>query len=240
MADMTDSVAAQSIRVRHVIVAPDSVIRRDELRFLRRLEVIPDPGAGLTAAVNAGMAALGGEEFVLWLNDDDTLLPHALQRLIALLDASPEAVLAIGGTVLTDADGEHMMSFTRTWLTRRLLRWGPGTLFMPSCLFRARALQQVLPFDESLRHAADVELIIRLQRLGPTVTCPEPTATFRWHDDSLTVRDRRASITEVEAVRWNNHRGLARLVYGAWRPVAASITRTGKWRATRLAVRRTS
>lgn len=66
--------------------------------------------AGFSAANNAGIRATTGD-LVLLLNSDTIVPPGALDRLIARLEATPDA--AIAGPRLIDASGEPELSFGR-------------------------------------------------------------------------------------------------------------------------------
>ena len=225
---MIVSVKSQGVSVRHVVVAPNEAVGAGAFAAFAGLELVIDPELGLYGALNAGIRAIDNQEFLLFLNDDDLLRPRALGRLVDLLDNHPQAVFALGATEIIDREGEVIATFSRPDATVAMARWGPGTLFLPSCMFRASALQSVSLFDDSLHHAADLDLVIRLLSAGPAVTCKVPVSAFRWHTDSLTVRDRSASIAEAEAVRRRHLNGFAAVAYLMWRPVARTATVVAK------------
>lgn len=74
LAETVASVAALRIPGAHVLVAPEAAVGKLAARF-PGVTVVPEPGGGMYAAVNAGLAAVQGWEAFTYINDDDLLLP---------------------------------------------------------------------------------------------------------------------------------------------------------------------
>jgi hypothetical protein len=73
-----------------------------------------------------------------------------------------------------------------------IARWNaPGGTFItqPSCLIRRSALLEAGPLREDLHYTMDVDLWLRLARIGPFVSLPEVIATNRIYADAKTYRD---------------------------------------------------
>ena len=224
---MREGLLAQAVSVRHVVVAPDSI----DLPPLEGVERVPDPGRGLTAAVNAGLARADAEEFVYWLNDDDLVLPGGLDHLVAGLEGVPGAGAIVAGVRFIDGRDDPILELRAGRLSTLLLPWGPGLVASPGILLRRSALEAVGPLDEDLRHAADLEVLLRIQRRFGLASTRRVVGAFRWHSESLTVADATASLAEAESVRRSValRRGRAAyLAYRAWRPLAGVATRTAK------------
>lgn len=105
--DAIRSALGQSYPYREVIVSDDGstdgtpgIVRAfgDAVRYDWQ------PNAGVEAARNRG-ASLARGDYLYFLDSDDTIRPHAVDRLVALLDAHPEAGIAYGKAEEHDATG---------------------------------------------------------------------------------------------------------------------------------------
>jgi hypothetical protein len=194
-------------------------------------------GAGCNVGIEAALAR--GAEFVLLLNQDTTVAPDAVERLVAAMDAHPRAAV-IGpktwsGTPLPD--GRQRILYAGAWrerlpLSQRLpgieqpddgrydraaavdFVWGHGMML------RAAALRSVGAFDPAFfMYYEDLDLCRRLTSAGYEARY-EPAATM-WHD---IVDGARA--TRSEAWRWEQKvrsvRVFHRKYYGA--VAAAGLT----------------
>jgi GT2 family glycosyltransferase len=68
-------------------------------------------------------------------------------------------------------------------------------------LIRMSAWQEVGGLDQRLSHAFDLDLLLKLKKIGDLIPVPEVVSYFRWHPDSLTVSDRNKSLNESEAIK---------------------------------------
>lgn len=235
------SVAAQDMAADILVVAPP---RDDVLKLADRFgaRMLPDPG-GLPAAINAGVAAAKDHhEFVNWIGDDDLLEPGSLAATTAMLDSNPEAVVAYGACRYIDGDGlELWVSRAGRWADR-ILAWGPDLIPQPGMLVRRSAWARVAGVDESFRFAFDLDLLLKLRRVGRLVDTGTVVSCFRWHADSLTVGDRTANLAESERAKRRALGPTARRLAWLWeRPIrvatrvaAAEVSR----RARRIEARR--
>jgi len=55
--------------------------------------------------------------------------------------------------------------------------------------------------DASYSLAFDLDLLLRLKKIGPLVCLPTTVSSFRWHPDSLTVDDRTKNLQESERAK---------------------------------------
>ena len=140
-------------------------------------------GAGRTAARNRGLAHASGET-VLFLDDDDRLLPGALARLRAALDRHPRAVLAAGAKVVFNQHGRRRgrhhpyVPLTREVLPEMVWGWAP---LGGQCLMRTERAREVGGYNERLTSADDHDILLRLARLGPVTLLPRPVLAYRMH-----------------------------------------------------------
>jgi len=188
-------------------------------------DVMDDPGS-LTGAINTGVeSAIDRYDFVNWLGDDDLLTPGSLAQTTRTLRANPAATVAFGSCRYIDASGQELWVSSAGKLAPKILSWGPDLIPQPGMLVRSWAWRQVGGLDESYRLAFDLDLLLKLQKLGPLVDSGTVVSCFRWHADSLTVDDRATNIRESErAKRAALSPGLRRWSW-IWEPLVRAATR---------------
>lgn len=184
-----------------VLVAPVDAAGARAVAADFTVSVVDDPG-GLSAAVNAGLAAAGPHHrFAGWLGDDDLLAPGALAATAAVLRSDPGVSVAFGRCSYIDDDGRPI------WLSRygrwapAVLSWGPNLIPQPGMLFRLADFRDVGGLDESLQYAMDLDLLLRLRRRGRLQDVGAEVSSFRWHAGSTTVGGREPSLAESERVK---------------------------------------
>jgi glycosyltransferase involved in cell wall biosynthesis len=190
---------------------------------------VADPG-GLSAAVNAGIAqAKPWHKYISWIGDDDLLTPNSLAIASAALVAHPKAVLAFGYCDYIDGEGRHIFTSRAGRLAPWIMTWGPDLVPMPGLLMRLSSLHEVGEFDVNNKYCMDLEMLLRLRKLGKFVSTGKTLAAFRWHANSTTVANRDLVLRETMQVKRRNLPQGLRPFSPLWDgPV---------WLATRLAVR---
>ena len=221
------SIDRQSLPVSVIVVAPDAASEAAAIAREFGATVVADPG-GLVASINAGVdhcLTNPGIEFVGWLNDDDLLEPGSMQYVLDVLDDDPRTVVAFGACRYIDADGRELfVSKAGTWAPR-ILTWGPDLIPQPGMLVRADAWRTVGGLDASYRLAFDLDLLLRLKRIGRLTYCGEIVSSFRWHPDSLTVDDRDRNLRESERAKREALPAILRPVAKVWEfPMRMAIT----------------
>lgn len=195
------SVAGQSVPADLCLVTPRDAEAARALATGVGAKVLDDPG-GQSAAINLGLGqAEPRHEFVNWLGDDDLLTPGSLAAVAAALDAHPDASAAFGHCRYVDPDDRPVWTSRAGRAAPWILPWGPNLIPQPGMLVRRSAWSAVGGLDESLRYSMDLDLLLRLRRVGRLVAVPEVVAAFRWHPDSITVSARDASLAEAEQVK---------------------------------------
>ena len=144
-----------------------------------RVSVVRQANAGVSAARNAGVAALRAVDAVLFLDADDWLAPDALARLGAALRG--DAILAYGAFAFAHPTGERASWTKRPRLGRDALAAMLDRNHFANgghVLIRRDALDRAGPFRTELRFGEDYEYWIRLALLGPFVPVPGPPVLF--------------------------------------------------------------
>lgn len=188
----------------------------------------------ISAAVNAGFAqATEAHRYVSWLGDDDFLRPNALTQASALLELHPRAVLAYSPCDYVDINGKLLFNRSPPLKAPALLQFVPGLIKQETCLFRLSAVQQVGGLNEKLKYTMDLDLLLRLRRLGPFVKADKAHAAFCWHPGSITIANRYASLIEAQEVQRNHAQGLVRMLHPLWKYPIRYLFLTLNWKINR-------
>lgn len=231
------SIVEQDIPADIVIVAP---VDRPQVQQAAKdfgARLLPDPGS-LPAAINLGVTqGLHGHLYVNWLNDDDLLTPGSLRATTRALGANPAATVAFGACQYIDQAGRELwVSRAGRWAPR-VLSWGPDLIPQPGMLVRSSAWRTVGGLDTSYRLAFDLDLLLKLKKLGPLIDTGTVVSKFRWHADSLTVDDRSTNIAESERAKRAALSPSARKLAWLWEPPVRAATKMAAREVQRRASR---
>jgi GT2 family glycosyltransferase len=161
-----------------------------------------DDPRGLSAAVNVGFKmALPHHKYLTWMGDDDLLRPGSIATSVDALQTNSAAVLAYGYCDYIDDRGKNIVTSRAGRLAPWLMTWGPNLVPLPGLLLRRTSLEEVGGFDESLKYAMDLDVLLKLRIKGPFLNTRKTLAAFRWHSSSTTVANRSASLSEAELVK---------------------------------------
>lgn len=211
LGDAIESALTQTHPAAEIIViddgSPDDVAgvtaRYPGVRYIRQRN------QGLSAARNTGIRATSSE-YLIFLDSDDRLLPHAVQRGVEHLSARPDCAFTAGRMHVIDRDGCLM------WL------WQPYQLEAPdffaqmlidhcriyplTVMYRRSAIEAVGGgFNTSLRSAEDWDMDIRLaQRFGFHLY-DEPMAEYRRHGKNMSLNDFVMMTSIVKVLRSQRH-----------------------------------
>jgi GT2 family glycosyltransferase len=220
------------------VVLPASATAAASLAREHGAVVVEDPRKGISHAINLGIGVATDERYYAWIGDDDLFRPGALRTLLDLLRGDEEAVVAFGACDYVDDEGRLLFTNRSGRLARYLLAWGPDLIPHPGSLIRLDAMRRVGLFDTDLRYVMDLDMFLKLRAEGRFLSTTRSVSAFRWHPDSLTVANRRASSDEAQRIKRSHLPPVLRPVSPAWelpvRWASARAARTVTARALRL------
>jgi glycosyltransferase involved in cell wall biosynthesis len=191
LGDAIESTLKQTVPASEIVVvddgSPDDVAgvtaRYPGVRYIRQ------HNQGLSAARNTGIRATTSE-LLIFLDSDDRLLPHAIERGIAHHERHPGCAFVAGRMHVIAADG----SLLRPWQPYPVTDDYVAQLLINHCgiypltvMYRRSAIEAGGGgFDVALRSAEDWEIDIRLARRFPFHLYNEPIAEYRQHGSNMT------------------------------------------------------
>jgi glycosyltransferase involved in cell wall biosynthesis len=199
------SVTSQSFADLELIIVLDSSTDRSELiaRTLgerdQRIRVDESPGNGLVDALNRGCRVASGD-FIARLDADDRMREARLQRQHDFLRSHPE-VVAVGSSavVIDEASGEVgriVVPARDATLRSRLVRNNP--FVHSSMMLRKSAVVSAGGYRHDFPLVEDLDLWLRMARLGKLANLAEPLVDYRRHPSGLSARN-------SERQRLNHH-----------------------------------
>ena len=213
-----------------LLVAPKSFDPKSLLSSDLFDQVVTDPGAGLSEAINLGVESLpAAVQFINWLGDDDVLAEGSITSAARVLEASNNLVMVFGSCDYINSEGEVVWKNKSGQWAVPLLRFGPDLIPQPGALFRREAFKQAGMLKPKYDWAFDFDLFIELSKLGRLKFIDQTLAQFRWHPESLSVEYRRKSVSEASQVRVSHLPKLLRPISLLWEyPVRQATLIAGK------------
>ena len=191
---------------------------------------VDDPGKGLAAAINAGVKSLPQNVSVInWLGDDDYINPNSMEAALSILTANESTVMVYGSCTYVDQNNKAVWQNRSGSFAAKILRFGPCLIPQPGALIRREAFVVVGGLNESLGWAFDLDLFIKLSKLGKLHYTGLNLASFRWHSESLTVSLRRNSVHEASSVRISHLHPFTRCLSFLWEPINRFVTYHSKF-----------
>jgi GT2 family glycosyltransferase len=193
VADAVKSIVEQTFRDLELIVVDDGSSDRT-LQILskcaaedHRIQVLARPRSGLVAALEASRLVANGC-YIARMDADDIADPERLRRQVEYLDRHSK-VVAVGGQIeVIDADGRTLgyraFPITPTDCRAYLDRGAP--FCHPAVMMRSKALALVGGYRSSFEPAEDVDLWLRLSKIGELANLGVNVLRYRVHAASMT------------------------------------------------------
>jgi glycosyltransferase involved in cell wall biosynthesis len=207
LAAAIESALNQTFRAVEIVVVDDGSTddsRQVIERYRPPIQAIFQPNRGPAAARNAGIRAACGE-YIQFLDADDLLLPHALERLVAMAWQHPEAGIVSGGAVIRCmATGEETIQLpgkAEGWVFTEMI--ADNLLITSATLARRVILLQAGLFDEdrTLQVVEDYDMWLRVAKVASFFFVREPLIVRRIHAANLSTGRLTVFLKEVRVFR---------------------------------------
>lgn len=181
------SILAQSYGDWELIIVDDGS-RDGTLAWLQaqsepRLRIVSQPNQGVSTARNAGVAAARGR-YIAFLDADDTWAPGFLEKMVATLDARPDAALAYCGWQnlgLPDGRGQPFVPPDYETPAKRETLFAGCRWPIHAALAKREAIIAAGGFDPRLKNAEDYALWLEIAGTTTIVRVPEVLAHYHFH-----------------------------------------------------------
>ena len=140
-------------------------------------------------------------DLITWIGDDDLLAAGSLEFLEKEFRNDNELSLVYGACDYIDSSGNKVGQNKSGPWALGLAKIGPFLAPQPGSVFRRKAFEAIGGLDSNLKLAFDFDLFMGLSRHGKAKCISKTLASFRWHEDSLSVGQRKTSVKEASIVR---------------------------------------
>lgn len=175
---------------------------------LQNFQLIEDEGKGLSAAINQGFSADGDFEYFGWINDDDEFSTDSLNRSINFLDCNKECMAVIGRLQYVREKSSKKLVNKVSVFNLYISKFGPNMIPQPGSLVKRITIKEDKLLDENYRYAMDLDLWLKIMKLGKLGILKEIQALMNWHSDSITVSNRKKATNEAFRIKLKHSEGI--------------------------------
>lgn len=180
-----ESVLAQTIPAFEIIVVDDGSqdSSAEIAESFSQVRVIRQANAGRSAARNRGLAEAKGEG-VIFLDQDDLLLPGCIQIGLKSLNDAPTASFVAGHSLVIDAEGHSKGKTLGASAPCTYATMLAGSMFVPPsvALFRTQIVREIGGFDPSFKLGGeDSDLYLCAAQHHDVVAHGTPVVAYRRH-----------------------------------------------------------
>lgn len=188
------------------------------------------PDNGQADALNKAVARATGD-VILWLNADDVLLPGAIAAASAAFAADPSLQFAYGDFDMINGAGTVMRKYRSSEYSWDRVFARGCYIFSGSMFIRKQLLVALGGYDADLRACMDLDLLLRLNGVGPSRHLGTTIGQFRMHGASKSSTLGLVFLREGLRVRHRHARRSLRL----WLTALRATARSGLMEATKPA-----
>jgi glycosyltransferase involved in cell wall biosynthesis len=138
-----------------------------------------------------GIAQASADYFLL-LSADDMLVPGALERAAAIMDANPDVVLTYGKYIewrdelpLPTIDVQQSNDWVKQDFICDSCEYGGCLVSTPTAIVRTSTQKAIGGYRASLPHSADLEMWLRFAAHGAVARIEAVQAIYRWHSSNM-------------------------------------------------------
>jgi GT2 family glycosyltransferase len=213
------------------VPCPDEVLVQDGGSTDRTLEILNSfgksvawtsaPDLGQSDALNKALSRATGD-VILWLNADDVIVPGAIAAASAAFAADAGLAFAYGDFEIIDGADALVRSYRSSPYSWQRVYARGCYIFSGSLFVRRHVLVGIGGFDPSLHACMDLDLLLRLDRVGPSRHLARTIGQLRMHGSNKSSLMLRVFLIEGFRVRRRYARRSWRLWLIACRATAIS------------------
>jgi glycosyltransferase involved in cell wall biosynthesis len=186
------SILLEARVVLEVLVINDRSTDRSLERVLRigdsRIRVIEGLGAGISAAMNLGLAAARGN-FIMRCDADDLYPVSRIWDQVNWLDAHQDYAAVCGGFATLDGSGRPVAILATGVVAEEItaeLNAGHTRTSFCTYAVRKNSIEPIGEFRSYFETAEDIDFQLRLANYARVMYLPQTTYLYRLHADSIT------------------------------------------------------
>lgn len=192
-------------------------------------------GTGVALARNHG-ARLATGEWLLFIDDDDVIMPFAIEALRTGAGAHEHAAAVVGTVFLWSSDPNFDRTVNRFSVDAEVVSFerlllGTPTESVGSALIRRAAFFECGAFDQSVAPAEDWDLWFKLANVGPILGITATTLKYRIHTTNVS---RSVATMALQALRVLQRHEKSRVFTNAWNLRLAAMNALSAWYVPRL------
>jgi len=221
-----------------------------------RIRLVSRENKGLVATLNEGVG-LVKSPLVARMDADDISLPDRFEKQVSYLAGHSNCVALGGRSLIIDPEGDEMCVWNQLTTfdeiqNQHLNTFLGSAVAHPSMMYRTSAVRSFGGYREGCYPSEDLDLLLRLSKIGNIENLSEVILKYRVHSQSICATqqspqqqkvieivnqarsDRKLAPLDIESKKANNNDGSSNDLKWGWWALNSSYLKTAKKYAKRL------
>jgi len=165
-----------------------------------RIQFLKEHSTGAPSAINQGLNQVESK-YWNWIGDDDFVNGIDLDEFFLKKAPLHENNFYYSNIRYMDNQGNFLMWNKPRTIAQKMIFFGPNLIPQPTCIFPTRASVSIGGLSQEYHLAFDQDFICRLLLQGEAEYVSHNFASYTWHGDSLTQKNRFSSFKESFQIR---------------------------------------